>query len=205
MKNIMKLLIGVLVISTVLISCKKDDDEKEAKNFLKIGDTEYDLSAGILENYGASDIDGWYRGYNTDLTLYSKGLTIQLEDNDFDLLGKGHGIFFEMFSTDGNVLDNTEYTFTSVDPCPIGTFDDGAYIINYNSETEDNEYEGEIVSGKVAVSVKEGEYKITINCIGKSGIKITGFYKGTLRYFDSSGGRRSASIESTKIKEKLFK
>lgn len=205
MKNMMKLLIGVLVVSTVLISCKKDDDnEKETKNFLKIGETEYDLSAGILENYGTGD-KGWYNGYNTDLTLYSKGLSMELDGNDYGMVGKGHLIYFEMFSTAGNVLDNKEYTFTSADVCPIGTFDEADYVINFDYENFVFESYADIENGKVTVSVKGSEYSITINCTDKKGKKVTGFYKGTLRYFDMTKGKKSASGEPTKIKDKLLR
>ena len=113
MKNIIKLVTGVLLVSTLLISCNKDDDNKTGtKNYLKIGDTEYDLSAGILENYGIDNDNSWYYGYNTNITLYSEGLSLQKdEEGDWDLIGKGHGISFEMFSTAGNSLDNEDYVF----------------------------------------------------------------------------------------------
>ena len=204
MKNIMKLLIGALVVSTVLISCKKDKD-KETKNFLKIGETEYDLSAGLLTNYGKANNGDLHLGYNTDLTLYSKGLLLQTGEDDWDLIGKGHAIYFQMFSSAGNVLDNMKYTYSSAIPSPIGTFDGGQYIINYVSETEDTDFADIMLSGEVNVSINGSEYTISINCTGKNGKKITGFYKGTLRYFDRSRGEKFAPAEPIKIEEKLFK
>ena len=195
-------------MSTLLIGCDKDDDDKTGtKNYLKIGDTEYDLSAGILENYGTDDDNSWHYGYNTDLTLYSAGLSLQIdEDDDYDVTGKGHGIYFEMFSNSGNSLNNGDYIFSSTEPYPIGTFAGGGYVINYDSENDDYEGEGDIVSGKVSVSKSGSEYSITINCTDENGAKITGFYKGTLRYFDYTVDNKSANLKSTKTnKNKLIK
>ena len=74
--------------------------------------------------------------------------------------------------------------FSSTAPYPTGTFDDGGYVIDYDTETGNSGDEDDIVSGKVSVSKDGSEYNITINCTSKNGKKITGFYKGTLRFFD---------------------
>ncbi len=199
----MKLLTGVLLAATLLLGCKKDDDNNsKTKNYFKVGDTEYDLSAGILENYGTDDNNSWHYGFNTDLTLYSEGLTLQAEDDDWELVGEGHGIYFELFSTTGNALDTEDYVFTLTEPCPIGTFDDGGCTINYDSEQEENsdEEDFDFAGGTVSVSKSGNEYTITIDCTSENGKRITGFYKGTLRYFDWSVGDKSASLKSIKIK-----
>ncbi len=209
MKNSLKLLTGVLLAGTILFGCDKDevDDDNAGKtNFLKIGTQEYDLSAGILENYGTDDDTTWHYGFNTDLLLYSAGLSMQTDEyGDWDLTGKGHGIYFEMFSTAGNALDNGDYVFSSAEPFPVKTFVYSGYSINYNTENDDVEKEGEIAGGKVSVSKNGSEYTITIDCIDDNGEKVTGFYKGTLRYFDWSEDFMSASLKSGKTKKNLFK
>lgn len=186
MKKTIKLLL--IVLGTLLFSCdKNDDDQSEPNNYLKIGDTEYDLSAGVLENYGADENGDDFAGYNTDLTLYSSGLSLQQDgDGDWELSGKGHGIYFEMFSTIGTALDSHNYSYTEAEPSPIGTFDDGEYVTNYDTEVEGGGTDGEIISGKVDVKKDGSTYSITIDCTGSNGEKITGFYKGTLFYVDWS-------------------
>jgi hypothetical protein len=59
------------------------------------------------------------------------------EEGNWELIGKGHGISFEMFSTAGNALDNEDYVFTTTEPFPIVTFDGGGYVINYDSENKE--------------------------------------------------------------------
>lgn len=154
-----------------------------AENYLKIGDNKFDLAAGILRNYGTNSAYNF--GYNNDILLYSKGL--KLEVNEFDIFtfsGKGHRIIIDMFSTNGNSLNTGDYVYSSTVPHPIGTFQDGFYLINFDNETNEAEDDGTIAEGKVSVSKIGNEYTITIDCINEENEKVTGFYKGTLRYFD---------------------
>jgi hypothetical protein len=189
MKNLMTLLTGVLLVSTLFLGFDKSEDEKSLKdNYLKVGDQVFDLSAGILENYGTDYDNSWHYGSNTDLFLYSEGLSIQIIDSDgyedWDLDGIGHAIYFEMFSSTGNALDDGDYTISFLEPFPIGTIDASNYSINFDTENIDSAVSKEIVSGKVSVTKIGEEYSITINCTDEDGEKITGFYKGTLRFFD---------------------
>jgi hypothetical protein len=184
MKNRVTFLIGMLIVGIFLVSCNKDDDDSGTKNYLKIGDTEYELFAGLLENFGT---DSWYNGYLGKLILYSDGLSLHVDEEDhYEFLGIGDAIYFTMYSTSGNVLDNNVYVFASSEPCPIGTFSEGGYTINFDTGNWDAEDSDDIVSGSVTISLSETEYSITFDCAGKNDKKITGFYKGTLRYFDSS-------------------
>lgn len=187
----MKLLAGVLLASALLMSCEKDD-KTETKNYLKIGDTEYELSVGSLDNYGTST---YHEGYNTDLHLLSKGLDFN-EDGGF--VGMGTRIAFEMFSKTGLALDNTEYVFNSTEPYTIGTFDWGRYYINYNAESGNSEVSKSINEGTVKVSKKGEEYTITINAKDEDGKIVKGFYKGKLNYYDWTRGTKSSDINKQK-------
>jgi len=189
MKNLMKLLIGFFLISTLLISCDKDDDNQteimddvniETENYLKIGDDECVLSGGVLANGGIDDGDNEYIGYETFICFYSEGLSLQIEEEKF--LGKGNTISFNMFSTTGTNLDNGDYHFTSTEPYPIGTIGYGDYTINTNISVCTDDDHKDIASGTVSVSKNSDEYTITINGTSKNGKTITGFYKGTLLY-----------------------
>lgn len=183
MKQIMKLLAAILLLSTLTISCSKDDkdDIAKTKNHFKVGDTEYELSAGFLEDFGTSD---WYKGYNTSLMLYSKGLKLLIDkDGNYKFDGKGDQIGFYMYSTTGVALDNRDYYFSDTEPTPIGTFDEGGYLINIDYKNETMGDRDDFAGGRVNVSKSGDEYTITIDCISDKGVKVSGFYKGKLQYF----------------------
>lgn len=191
MKNVMKLLAGVLLASALLMSCEKDD-KTETKNYLKIGSTEYVLSDGALKNYGTGT---YHQGYNTDLHLLTEGLSF---DDDSYPVGKGHRIVFYMYSNTGNAFDNIEYTYSPSEPCQIGTFDFGYYNINYDADSDDVEVEKDINEGTVKVSKKGEEYTITINAKDEDGKIVKGFYKGKLNYYDRTKGTKSSDINKQK-------
>lgn len=190
MKNRIKLLTGILLSTTLLVRCNNDDVVDEitiTKKYLKIGDTEYSLSEGLIENHGTDDNNSWHIGYRTNLTLISEGISWQVQDGYYgNLLGKGHSVEFIMFSTTGNTLDNNDYVFSSAEPNSVGTFAYGAYVINYVFDPMNFDEADLFKSGTVSVSMKDNEYNITIDGLSTNGKTITGFYKGTLRYFDRS-------------------
>ena len=41
-----------------------------------------------------------------------------------------------MYSTTGDDLNNRDYYFSSTEPTPIGKFDDGGYLINFDYKSE---------------------------------------------------------------------
>jgi hypothetical protein len=91
-----------------------------------------------------------------------------------------------MFASNPKILDNGKYEYSLSSPHPVKAFDYADYILNYDLE---DEYEGEgeeIIDGKVYVIRDEDEYEITFMCVDINNVKIKGYYKGTLRYVDSS-------------------
>lgn len=70
-KNVCPILLFASLI-LFLGSCKKDDDSKSSsENYMQLDDSEYELSKGILEDYGR---DEGVDGYSLDLTLFHRGL-----------------------------------------------------------------------------------------------------------------------------------
>ena len=194
MKSLIKNIVGLLLILSQ-ISCGKDSDEpKSSGNYLKVENIEYDLSGGIFLNFGTQDHNSWsFNGYNIDLTLYSDGITLQTDEDGLpNLVGIGHGIFFEMFSSTGTGLDAREYYFSSTVPCLIGTFDSGRYAVNADAEfnpeidTGDTVEHSQFLNGRVSVTRNGDEYQFSIDCLAENGKRITGYYSGSLQYFDMS-------------------
>ena len=206
MEKISKLFYGLIIASSLLISCDKgNDNDIPQRNHLKIRGTEYVLSKGIYENYGLM-IDDLLQhdGYNLDLTLVSEGFTISTDSFGYaDVSGSGQAIYFVMFSSKGDEFDSRDYTFSSSEPHPIGTFDDSSA---WGIITSVGSAEATIKSGKVTISKGSSEYSITIDCISENGEAVTGFFKGSLQYFDYTTFEKvSTSLIPTKnLKKKLI-
>ncbi len=184
----------------ILFSCDNKDDEEgiAQKNHFKIGEIEYELSKGTCENYGQmEDLEWRYVGYNLDLILFSSGFAIKKDsDGEMTFSGSGHMIYFEMFSSKATEFDSRDYSFSTSEPHPIGTFDYGDFSLSYTEYNDENWVE--IKSGKVSISKTGAEYSISINCISENGETVTGFFKGPLQYFDYTFETKSANLKLLK-------
>lgn len=176
-KNLI-LLLFILLASSSFISCEKDEDEtSSSKNYLKVGDMEYELYEGHIANEGEGS---QYEGFETVLTLYSSSYHQPKQE------GRDVFIYFEMYTNTGLKLDNGEYTYNVEKPYPIGSIGEAEYEECTNMMDECND-DIKIASGKITVAENGGVYSITVDCTDEKGNKITGFYKGTLEYLDFQG------------------
>jgi hypothetical protein len=197
MKNISKFIIAAFILSVFFMGCKKDDDSP--KNHMTYNDTEYDLSQGVLENYGQVDRSSVY---NFDLVLLSSGFVIHDLSNEFDSLsGKGHGIVFELFTSDANKLAVGDYVYDATESKSAGTFDYANGVLDYDMETEEGT-EFEINGGKLTVVQSGDVYELNFDCTTYDGKSITGFYKGSLKYYSYQVGFKSPQKAT---KDKHFK
>jgi hypothetical protein len=181
MKNVLKLFVAFIAIGLLTFGCKKDDVKK---NFLKIGDTEYELTGGSLKN--------WYgdaTSYNLDLRLFTSG--IQFSNGGHT--GTGQLIYFEMYTTDGLGLDAGDYVYDAAWTENRGTFDYSWYDTNYNNGTSLSTLE--ITSGTVTVNKSGSIYEIEFNGADENGKVITGYYKGEIPVFNS---KKSAKVKEDK-------
>ena len=176
MKNFLKAFTGILVLSLLLISCKKDKD-KGPTNYFKVGDTTYEVTGGVMENYGTED---WYDGYNIDLTLITSGIDV---DEYGDWTGSGKAIYFEVFSTSSSYLPSGEYVFDDTsNPYPTFSFDHADYCINW---TESTHTWIDITAGTLTITRSGSNYTIDLTGgIDESSNAVTAHYSGTLEYND---------------------
>ena len=180
MLNFTKLLCVFLLAGLVLTGCK-DKEEVDPANTLSYDGTSYDLSKGILLDFGQL---GTGQGHNIDLYLMSSGLTVHEKGGMPDSAsGKGELVFFEMFSPVANNLGVGTYNFDALQSAAASTFDFGETLVNANYQTGTGDVY-RIVSGKVVVEKANDIYTITFDCKDNLGKPIKGFYKGTLKYYD---------------------
>lgn len=178
-------------------SCKKDDDSNSpSKNYMQLDASEYELSKGILENYGKYEGDN---GYNLDLTLFSSGLKIVEEDGEVsDMSGEGHAIYFEIYTSTSKKLDIGTYEYDSTGTGESGTFASGGCVADYNIETEEGT-SLELSEGTLTVTKNDGIYEISFDCIAEDGTSVTGYYKGSLKYYNYDDNTKSARIKIKRI------
>lgn len=189
MKRFFTTAISVLTISLLIITCKKD--VIAPKNSITYDNTEYDLNSGFLEFYGT--IRG--TGKNIDLTLISSGLVPVITNGLIDsITGTGNGINFELFTTNSTSIDIGDYTYDAGKTGSPGTFDFANTILNFNTVTAQG-IDLDINGGKVSIIKNGSEYELTFNCTGVDGKSVTGYYKGSLHYYDTSTTTKSAKIK----------
>ena len=179
-------------------SCKKDDDNKSSsKNYMQLDDSEYELSKGVLENYGK---DEGVDGYNLDLTLLSSGLKIVEEGGEVsDISGTGHSIYFDIYTSTSKKLDLGSYEYDSTGTGELGTFAYGGCIADYNTETKEG-VNLELSDGTLTVTKNDGVYEISIDCTAEDGTNVTGYYKGSLKYYNYDDNTKSAKIKIKKMR-----
>lgn len=183
---------GLILINMGFACCAVDDSQDPIlTNHLKIDAIDYELSSGVLQNYGSG---GSYEGVNLDLMLFSRNLSIST-DGEETLTGSGEIIYFELFTSNSTSLDNGDYTFHNTPPYPIGTFSYGIYAIGWDSDENVEEGIVEITSGTVSVNKKGDEYEITLACKDAEGKDVTGYFKGRLQYYDLTSESEFARVK----------
>ena len=197
MKNVSNFLIAAFMLSIFFVGCKKDDDTP--KNQMQYKDVEYDLSQGFLESYGKL---GDNTANNYSLILLSSGFTTYEEDGEIDSIsGIGHGIVFDLFATRTDKLDIGDYLYVSEGSGNAGTFNYANGVLNYNAQTEEG-VEFDIDGGKLTVVQNGDTYELKFDCTTEEGKQITGFYKGSLKYYKVGDNFKSSKKT---IKSNYFK
>lgn len=185
MKKYFYSIFWVLFVSFYFIRCEEAfQNDLIKKNYLKIGNYEYDLSTGVLEYNSQAEGN---EGFDLDLGLFSKNVIISGNDNGgYGILGSGEIIQFDMFTSNERFLDKGIYSFQNTPPYPIGTFSYGLYTVGWEQGDLSLDNTFRISSGKITVDKKGKEYEISIDCKDENGNDVTGYYKGALQYFNSS-------------------
>jgi len=194
--------------STQIISTSNEMVFKFYENpVLVINDVEYPLSDGIMINYG--DFEG--KGiYNHSMYLLSPDHIMNWET--LESTGTGAVVDFEIFNTNDTIesgiypfsipedmntvkvcdsIDRNADGLINDDDC-IYTMPDGEFYISsrisvYDTNVNLQELIGlKFRSGNIAINREDDQYRIELDCVGENGDIITGFYMGSLHYYDFS-------------------
>lgn len=184
------LTITTITLFTFLIAgCKKDKDASP-DNYLMVGTKKYELAEGFLENYGNYSSE---TGYNLDLTLISSGADLVIIDGMVEsLTGTGNGVYFEVYTSMGDKLDIGDYMYDPESTEAAMTFDLGVGYINVNFSTMSGT--PHFVDGGTLSVLKNGsEYEISFDCVDGDGVKISGYFKSSLAYFNYADLQKSTT------------
>jgi len=191
MKNLKTLILALISISIVFAGCKKDEENDAPKNQMTIDGTEYELSQGVIENYGVWQSS---EGYNFDVTLLTSGITIHVVNDIIDSLsGIGSGVVFELYSYDSTNLASEIYDLDKDGNGTPGTFTYGSVAIDYNVGTQQGT-EKEFTEGILNVARDGENFQLSFECKTEDGTTVTGYYDGVLQAFDYSDFKPSKGI-----------
>lgn len=178
MKTFIPNLTVILLLGFAIAGCKKDSTKDETtKNKVTVDGTEYEISKGFITNYGS-----YNSAYNFDLVLVSSGLTIHESSGLPDSAsGNGNVVYFEMFSSSSDKLALGDYVYN--DSGNAGSFDYADYMLNWNPTLQPNAFGVEIKTGTVKVINNGTEYELSFSGTNANNKTITGYYKGSLKYY----------------------
>lgn len=197
MKKIFTPFIAVLILIVFVSGCKKDKNDSASSNKFTYNGADYNLSKGFLENYGM----GSNGVYNLDLTMLSSNFTIHERGGAIDSIsGTGDGLYFETYTSLPGKLDVRDYVYDANSTGANGTFDFGMLILGYNVSAETGTV-FEITAGKISVTNNGSEYEISVNCTASNGKTITGYFKGSLNYYNYD---KKKSLENGFLYKKRF-
>jgi hypothetical protein len=179
MHNFTKSLCIVLLLILAFAGCK-DDKEIEPKNALMHNGREFELSKGLLIDFGK------YPSGESSQTLFlsSEGVIVREAAGHIDsIYGVGTGIYFKLVSATENGMDEGQYTFDNDFTIEATTFFDSYVVFNGDFATEEGEYY-ELKEGKLTAKKEGSNYIINIDCIERNGKHVTCYYKGPLTFYN---------------------
>ncbi|SEI53478.1 hypothetical protein SAMN04487995_1204 [Dyadobacter koreensis] len=183
MFNFSKFAFLLLFSSFIFFGCKKDEKEIIPTSTITFDGATYDLANGLLIDYGQYTKA---EGHGQVLFLYSSGITIHETGGQIDSTsGKGHVVYFEIYSPVSNALGDGEYAFDDTSTFLSKTFGYSYVVLNADYITSSGEVHA-IIAGKVSVKKAGTIYDITFDCVeGSDGKKLSGFYHGPLKFYDA--------------------
>jgi hypothetical protein len=176
----------ILLFAFIVSACKKDSktDTPLEKNHFSVDGADYDISQGFLSNMG---MEG--SAYRIDLNLLSSGLTIHehlgLPDS---LSGTGNIVSFELFCSGTGKPSTGDYIFKITHQA--GSFDQAHYIFDWNTATNPNPTYINFILGTVKIIQNDPEYELSFSGTDGHNSPVTGYYKGSLKYYTYPGDKK---------------
>lgn len=191
MKTILSTLAIISLFVALLFSCSSDDNDNVngngngngddptplKTNYLRIGETDYELwPTAIYIYYGEDEgnMDFQYEGHYYEIRLLTKGVTYQLVDGDFEYYGNGYGVSISLVCEGSPYVCERTYKLPVVSPYPIGSFGG-----TYHYKNGDNIYDYEIETGTFIVEdITDTTLEFSIDCSAENGNCVKTHFDG---------------------------
>jgi hypothetical protein len=190
---------GISILLCIILSgCKKDSKDATKINYLKVNGTEYEISKGFLMSY----IDYGFV-CNIEMNLLSSGITIHEKLGEPDSAsGIGNIIYFDIYSSSSDKLAKGSYTLNnSRQP---GSFEYSEYVLNCDIGQNPYPDYTELKSGFLNVLRNGEEYELTFTGMDQNNNSISGYYKGSLKFYAYSGDKKSLGINDDRNSKLKF-
>ncbi|WP_019037204.1 hypothetical protein [Psychroflexus tropicus] len=176
----------IVLLSSVLISCSSDDDQPtsiESNNFLRVGDQEFELKSGVIQDYGAfQDL------YNFDIFLFS--LDTRIENGEVVPVDNSETVtylYLELFTDNPDDLNVGSYNYNDFS-------DRGNFSYTFSETGINIAFEGgnqqesfvEIQNGTLEVMSTGTTYEFEFTGTDEENRSISMYYKGSLNNVDFS-------------------
>lgn len=203
------------------LSLRCVQDTVVPRGYFTINDTRYNLDDGMLQYFGNFEGAGVF---SHEIMLYSSQIGVNWNDSTTN--GSGPVIDFEIFNTKSSIesgiynfsipeiadsiifcsgndingdgkVDSTDCQTTLVSGTYYISSRISAYGSNIDLNSEDDSAWLLFDSGTVTIQVSGSRYTLTFDCTGVNNDKITGYFEGSLRYFDWSdyNGKKSKEVK----------
>ena len=157
-----------LLAFAIVSSCSSDDNKQLLENQIEIDGRVYTINGGFIDgDHELSEDYVW--DFNSIITLYGGGIDYDPAARKF--IGKGWVLQMRMHSgVHGLELGNYTYSESGARL----TFNESFYTTNFDVNSDENQIEAFIVSGKVSVD-RENEYIINFHLVDSNNKEIRGF------------------------------
>ncbi|GJM33751.1 MAG: hypothetical protein DHS20C18_27520 [Saprospiraceae bacterium] len=164
--------IGLLSVTMMLQSCKKDDDSGTPKNEFTLNGESFELGKGFLAEYG----ENGNGSYDFDVTLTSSSITYNEISQEFN--GQGDVIYLDLnTSSESGLVDGT-YNFSSDREAFTMVY--GEIGVDVDAMTGAGDVY-EVIGGTVTIEVDGNETLVEFDLTLSDNTKVTGRFKGVLR------------------------
>jgi hypothetical protein len=179
----------------MFFSCSDDDDNQNSSpNFFIYGDTEIQLTDGIILDYGQ-----YTEGvYNFDIVILDSEIN-NMGGEPFPANDTFSGVEFELFTTNAEDLQVGTYTFGSDE---ANSYEYGVVYFNSSTQNFESLY---IDSGTFTVLDNGSTYEFEFEGTVEDGTEFSGSFKGSLEAYDFSENLDRLGVSSKNKNNKFSK